>query len=70
MAGIANKFSKCTPIESPTINEINTIQRSACFSSAMFSHFKIAQNTTAVHKEDIAYTSVSTAENQKVSENV
>src|SRR5690606_37695773 len=43
-------------------------QRSAPSSSARTSHFNIAQNTTAVHKEDMAYTSDSTAENQNVSE--
>ena len=34
------------------------------------SHFSIAQKTTAVNNEAIAYTSPSTAENQKESENV
>ena len=34
------------------------------------SHLNIAQNTKAVKKEDIAYTSASTAENQKESVNV
>src|SRR5690554_6656057 len=37
--------------------------------SATFSHFRIAQNTTAVNKEDRPYTSASTAENQNVSVN-
>jgi hypothetical protein len=36
----------------------------------MFSHFKIAQKTTAVKSEELAYTSPSTAENQNVSENI
>ena len=38
--------------------------------SATSSHFKIHQNVTAVKKEDIAYTSPSTAENQNESEKV
>src|SRR5690606_2548674 len=46
---------------------ISTSHRSDCGSSARTSHFKIAQNTTAVQSDDIAYTSASTAENQNVS---
>ncbi len=45
------------------------IHRLECLSSAIFSHFKIAQKTTAVKKEEVAYTSPSTAENQNESEN-
>src|SRR5438105_13577241 len=44
-------------------------QRLACASSFIESHFKIAHTTNAVKREDIAYTSASTAENQKLSEN-
>ena len=35
--------------------------------SARFSHFRMSQNTSAVQNEENAYTSPSTAENQKVS---
>src|SRR5690606_28835619 len=49
---------------------MNISQRSAPGASACASHFRIAQNTTAVQREDMAYTSVSTAENQNVSEKV
>ena len=45
-----------------------TIQRSAYSVSACSSHLRIIQNTTAVKREDMAYTSASTAENQKVSD--
>src|SRR6478735_5872756 len=45
------------------------IQRLASASSFMVSHFKIAHTTKAVKRDDIAYTSASTAENQKLSEN-
>ena len=38
-------------------------------SSVHSSHLRIAQKTTAVKREDVAYTSPSTAENQKESEN-
>ena len=34
------------------------------------SHLSIAQKTMAVNNEDVPYTSLSTAENQNVSENV
>src|ERR1700712_4348043 len=40
---------------------------SAPGSSALASHFKMAQNTMAVQSDDKANTMVSTAENQKVS---
>ncbi len=43
------------------------IQRKLPGSSATDSHFKMAQNTKAVNKDDKAYTSPSTAENQKLS---
>src|SRR4026207_1148825 len=46
---------------------INRIHRSALGLSATCSHLRIAQNTMAVKKDDIAYTSPSTAENQNES---
>src|SRR5258706_9192457 len=45
-------------------------QRLALLSSSMTSHFKIPQTTKAVKKDDMAYTSASTAENQNESEKV
>lgn len=54
-------------MERPIIKKMNTIQRSAPGSSAWFSHFKMAQKTMAVKKEDNAYTSPSTALYQKES---
>ncbi len=39
-------------------------------SSATFSHLRMAQKTTAVKSDEVEYTSASTAENQKESENV
>src|SRR6478609_10172096 len=38
-------------------------------SSSIESHFKMHHTTTAVEKDDMAYTSASTAENQNESEN-
>src|SRR5690606_6181620 len=54
-------------MDNPITYAISTSHLSACGSSARASHFNIAQNTTAVQREDIAYTSDSTAENQNVS---
>ena len=55
-------------MDNPIRYAIRISHLSACFSSATFSHFNIAQKTTAVKSEDVPYTSPSTAENQKVSE--
>ena len=49
---------------------MNKIQRFDSALSSTNSHLNAAQTTIAVKKDDIAYTSASTAENQKVSENV
>ena len=68
--GITSKFSKWTPIDAPVRKAINTIQRIEVGSSASSSHFKMAQKTAAVNKLLIAYTSPSTAENQKESDQV
>ena len=46
------------------------IHRLASASSSTNSHLNAAQTTMAVKKDDIAYTSASTAENQKLSEKV
>src|SRR5690606_36072305 len=47
---------------------MKTSHRSLSGSSARTSHFRIAQKTTAVQREERAYTSDSTAENQNESE--
>src|SRR5690606_39436054 len=66
-AGMVSKLSRCTPMDSPMMYMIRRSHRSACGSSARFSHFRISQKTAAVHNEDMAYTSDSTAEYQNVS---
>ncbi len=68
-AGKVTKFNKWTPMDKPTKYAMNKIQRLAVASSSTNSHLNAAQTTIAVKKEDIAYTSASTAENQNVSEN-
>ena len=55
-------------MESPMRNEISTIHLFAYGVSAWSYHLVIAQTTSAVKSDDIAYTSPSTAENQNVSE--
>src|SRR5699024_10818168 len=67
MAGIVRMLNKCTPIDNPIMKAIKTIQRSTWGCSACSSHIKAAQNIIAVKKEESAYTSPSTAENQKES---
>ncbi len=57
-------------MERPIRNAMRTIQRLACGWSAVSYQRHIAQNTSAVNSDDIAYTSPSTALNQNVSENV
>ena len=69
-AGIVRRFSRWMPMERPIRKAISTIQRFAWGSSAPSYHLHMAQKTRAVTREDIAYTSPSTAENQKVSEKV
>ena len=68
MAGMASRLSRCTPMLRPIRKAISTIQRRAYGSSARSYQTVMSQNTTAVNREDIAYTSPSTAENQNVSE--
>ena len=55
-------------MDRPIRKDISTIQRLAYGSSATSYQRVIAQKTRAVKSEDMAYTSPSTAENQKVSE--
>ena len=52
----------------PIRKAMSTIQRSACGVSAVSYHLVMAQKTMAVKRLDMAYTSPSTALNQKVSE--
>jgi len=54
MAGMASRFSRCTPMERPIMKAISMIHLSACGSSATSSHLSIAQNTTAVKSEEVA----------------
>src|SRR6478609_9001191 len=70
IAGIQSKQSRCTPIDNPIMKKIKTSHLSAPGSSATRSHFKADQNTIAVKKELIAYTSPSTALYQNESVNV
>ena len=65
---MVSRFRRWTPIERPIRKEIRTIHLLAYFVPACSYHFVIAQNTSAVNSEDMAYTSPSTAENQNVSE--
>ena len=67
-AGMVRRFSRCTPMLRPIRKVMSTIQRLAWGSSACSYHLHMAQKTRAVKKEDMAYTSPSTALNQKVSE--
>ena len=54
MAGMASRFSRCTPMLRPIRKAISTIQRLAWGSSAWSYQCVIAQNTIAVNSEDIA----------------
>ena len=60
----------CVPNAKPIKKAMNTIQRSAPISSADFHQRNTAQNDKAVKNELNAYTSDSTALNQKLSMNV
>ena len=57
-------------MDRPMMNEMSTIHLFAYGVSACSYHLVMAQNTSAVTRDDIAYTSPSTAENQNVSLNV
>ncbi len=52
--GIASRFSRCTPMESPIRKEIRTIHRLEYLRSVSSYHFVIAQTTMAVNRDDIA----------------
>ena len=69
-AGMASRLRRWIPIESPIRNDMSTIHLFAYGVSACSYHLVIAQNTRAVKRDDMAYTSPSTAENQNVSLNV
>ncbi len=70
IAGITNKESMCTPNDNPVTKLISTNHLFPLGVSSSLSHFKPSQNKSAIKKEDIAYTSPSTALNQKLSEKV
>src|SRR5690606_20633287 len=61
---------KCTPNESPINNEIPSNHRFPFGLSISASQRSPIQNRIAMNKDDIAYTSASTALYQNVSENV
>src|SRR5690606_12456313 len=61
---------KCTPKDIPTTNEINSNHLLPRGSSIVSTHRKPNHNSNASIKVAMAYTSVSTALNQKVSEHV
>ncbi len=70
IGGITNKERICTPKDIPTTKLISNNQRLPCGVSISASQRKPNQNNKAVNSIDIAYTSASTAENQKLSEKV
>ena len=53
-AGMASRFSRCTPMLRPMRKAISTIHLLACGSSALSYHLVIAQNTSAVKRLDMA----------------
>ena len=67
-AGMVRRFRRWTPMDKPIRKAIRTIHLPEWGSSAVSYHRHIAQNTSAVNRELMAYTSPSTALNQKVSE--
>ena len=60
----------CTPNDKPTTKLINTNHLFPLGYVISLSHLNPSQNNNAIKKEDIAYTSPSTALNQKLSEKV
>ena len=70
MDGIAKKPMNWTPKVRPTTKEISTSQRSPLGSSRLSVHLSPSQSKRAMIKLADAYTSVSTALNQKLSEKV
>ena len=70
IAGIASKPIKCTPNERPIIKEISINHLSPSGFSMFSSHLRPSQNSIAIIIVAIAYTSASTALNQKLSEKV
>ena len=70
MAGMVSNAIKCTPNDSPTTNEISNNQRSPRGSCKLSVHLMPNQNIADINSIAIAYTSASTALNQKLSEKV
>ena len=54
MAGMANRLSRCTPMDNPIRYAIKMIHFVESGRSATFSHLRMAQNTSAVNKLDNA----------------
>ncbi len=67
---MVSKAMKCTPNESPTIKEMIKSHLFPLGLSMSCSQRKPSQKSKAINKEAIAYTSASTALNQKLSEKV
>src|SRR5690606_34387005 len=67
---MARMAIRCTPVANPINNEIKINQRLALSRSASSSHLHPNQTMMAVKSEAMAYTSPSTAENQKESLNM
>ena len=70
MAGIVSIAIKCTPNESPIKKQISNNHLSPLLLLKSFSHLSPHQNVADKKSIASAYTSVSTALNQKLSENV
>ena len=70
IAGITSNDNMWTPKDNPTTKLINNNHLFPLGKCISFSHFNPSQNKIAIKKDDIAYTSPSTALNQKLSENV
>ena len=70
MAGIVSSAIKCTPKESPTTKAMSSNHLSPRGLSKLSVHLSPNQNMADMKSIAIAYTSVSVALNQKLSENV
>ena len=67
MAGMVKMAIKCTPKDNPMIKAIKTTHLLALGIPSDLVHLSPIQNNKADKKVAMAYTSASTAENQKVS---
>ena len=69
IVGIVNQHNKCTPPPNPNKYTTNSRSRLPSGSRCFSIHSKASQIPSAVNSIEGAYTSASTALNQKVSEN-